>query len=215
MNRFPLCPLLLTAALALPALAVAQGRPPSTPPHQAPAPAPAPAPPPPATGLRPGQTPPKTPMPAVGSQRPDTGHNPPGARPGQPSPAPEKPAAPAKAVKVKATLECSTTRIDGTAIKLPARQVRLEAPIKCVLNAGQNTGGAGLTGAIRVVVGGKVRKAHEGPLAGAGNASMQQELANGDDYESCMNFTIAAEVHDAAGKTVGKKSIKVKQFCPD
>jgi hypothetical protein len=210
MKRYPLCALLLTAALALPAVTVAQGRPPSTPPQKAPAPAPAPTPP--ATGMRPGQTPPKTPMPAVGSQRPDTGHNPPGARPGQPSPTPEKPA---HAVKVKATLECTTTRMDGTAIKLPAKQVRLEAPIKCVLNAGPNTGDAGLTGAIRVVVGGKVRKAHEGPLAGAGNASMQQELANGDDYESCMNFTIAAEVHDAAGKTVGKKSLKVKQFCPD
>ncbi len=175
---------------------------------------------PPASGTRgdTGHTPPATgtrggggrSAPEAEKTRPDTGHFPPGSRG-----APAQPAAPTKAVKVKPTLVCTTATVNGKPLKLPGSKVRLEAPIQCVLSAGPNTGGAALKGTIRTLEAGKVRKSHEGPLSGAGNAAMQQDLQNGEDYETCMNFTIEAEIRDQSGKVVGKKNLKIKQFCPD
>jgi hypothetical protein len=145
--------------------------------------------------------------------RPDTGHFPPAKT--RPDTGHVPPAKQLPPPRVKVSLMCTTERLDGAKIRLPAGDSRLEAPILCVLAAGPRTANAGLTGTLRTSVVRKIRATHSGPLAGDDVAKMQQELVSGEDYDTCMPLTIEGEVRSAAGKTLGRKKIVVQQSCPD
>ncbi len=113
--------------------------------------------------------------------------------------------------KVKVSVVCTSVLGDGKTVKLPGKKLRLEQAIACEVSGG--VASAGLKATLWTKEGAKPKSKNNGTLNSKG--AWKVELGNGQEYESCANFTIEAEVNAPDGKVLGKKALKIKQFCPD
>ena len=122
----------------------------------------------------------------------------------------------------KATLTCELVD-EGRRTKLPAKRVRLEAPVECKLSVA----GAACPEpfAARLVTtwtdydGAKAVPKKSERLAGKvnGGAPWTATLAPDQDFVGCIDFVIEAALTapGADAKPAWSKKLKVKQFCPD
>lgn len=113
--------------------------------------------------------------------------------------------------KVKVSLKCTTKYGDGKPATLPAKKIRIEQPVTCVVGGGAGT--AGLKAVIRTTESKKPKGSASGALGNDGNWTAT--LEEGKDFTGCMDFAIDAEVQGPDGKVLGKGSLKVGQYCPD
>jgi hypothetical protein len=122
----------------------------------------------------------------------------------------------------KATLTCELVD-EGRRTKLPAKRVRLEAPVECKLSVA----GAALPEpfAARLVTtwtdydGAKAVPKKSERLTGKvnGGAPWTATLAPDQDFVGCIDFVIEAVLiaPGADAKPAWSKKMNVKQFCPD
>ena len=123
----------------------------------------------------------------------------------------------------KATLTCELVD-EGRRTKLPAKRVRLEAPVECKLSvagaARPEPFAARLVTTWTDYVGTKavVPKKSE-RLTGTvnGGAPWTATLAPGQDFIGCIDFVIEAVLTapGADAKPAWSQKMKVKQYCPD
>ena len=122
----------------------------------------------------------------------------------------------------KATLTCELVD-EGRRTKLPAKRVRLEAPVECKLSVA----GAARPEpyAVRLVTtwtdydGPKAVPKKSERLTGTvnGGAPWTATLAPDQDFVGCIDFAIEAVLTapGADAKPAWSKKMQVKQFCPD
>jgi hypothetical protein len=123
--------------------------------------------------------------------------------------------------KLKASLTCELVD-EGHRIKLPAKQVRLEAPVECKLSlAGAprpEPFAARLVTTWTDYVGGKAVPKKSERLTGDvnGGAPWTATLKPDEDFVGCIDFVIEA-VFAASGeaKPAWSTKMNVKQYCPD
>ena len=122
----------------------------------------------------------------------------------------------------KATLTCELVD-EGRRTKLPARRIRLEAPVECKLSvdgaARPEPFAARLVTTWTDYDGAKAVRKKSERLTGKvnGGAPWTATLAPDQDFVGCLDFVIEA-VLTAPGadtKPAWSKKMKVKQFCPD
>ncbi len=113
--------------------------------------------------------------------------------------------------KVKVSLKCTTKYGDGKPATLPAKKIRIEHPITCVV--GGSAAAAGLKAVARTTEGKTPKGAANGVLGSDGNWTTTLEVDK--HFTSCVNFAIAAQVQGPDGKVLGQASLKVSQYCPD
>jgi len=106
-------------------------------------------------------------------------------------------------------LTCTTVRGDGQAVTLPAKKLRIEAPVDCTVQADA----AGRAVAVRVTS--KGRPVSERSGATGADRSFRFTLVHDVDFETCLSFAIAAVARDASGQRVGATALAVAQWCPD
>jgi hypothetical protein len=119
----------------------------------------------------------------------------------------------------KATLTCEYVD-EGRRTKLPAKRIRLEAPVECKLSvagpARPEPFAARLVTTWTDYDGPKrVPKKTERTGKVNGGAPWTATLAPDKDFVGCIDFVIEAVLTGADAKPVGSKKIQVKQFCPD
>ena len=122
----------------------------------------------------------------------------------------------------KATLACELVD-DGRRIKLPAKRVRLEAPVECKLSVAGAARAEPF--AARLVTtwtdqdGAKAVPKKSERLTGTvnGGAPWTATLAPDQDFVGCIDFVIEAVLTapGADAKPAWSKKMQVKQFCPD
>ena len=122
--------------------------------------------------------------------------------------------------KPSGKLECATTDQDGKKLKVPAKHLRLMEPVVCKLTVTESD-------PARVVElqtrwtdfddkGAKLKKQGQEHSGGvAKDKPVEVTLVPDKDFVECLDFTIDARIVDDKGKASWKKSVKVKQFCPD
>jgi hypothetical protein len=122
----------------------------------------------------------------------------------------------------KATLTCEV--VDGSQrTKLPAKRVRIEAPVECKLAVAGAARGEPF--AARLVTtwtdydGAKAVPKKSERLTGKvnGGAPWTATLAPDQDFVGCIDFVIEAVLTgpSADAKPAWSKKMKVKQYCPD
>jgi hypothetical protein len=122
----------------------------------------------------------------------------------------------------KAALTCELVD-EGRRIKLPAKRVRLEAPVECKLSvAGEarpEPFAARLATTWTDYVGTKAVPKKSKPLIGTvnGGAPWTTTLTPDQDFIGCIDFVIEAVLTapGADAKPAWSKTMKVKQYCPD
>jgi hypothetical protein len=122
----------------------------------------------------------------------------------------------------KATLTCELVD-EGRRTKLPAKRVRLEAPVECKLSIADAARPEPF--AARIVTtwtdydGGKAVPKKSARLTGTvnGGAPWTATLAPDKDFVGCIDFVIEAVLTapGADAKPAWSKKMQVKQFCPD
>jgi hypothetical protein len=123
----------------------------------------------------------------------------------------------------KATLTCELVD-EGRRTKLPAKRVRLEAPVECKLS----DPGAARPGALRGAPRHHLDRLRRRRQSGAekiraphrqvnGGAPWTATLAPDQDFVGCIDFVIEAVLiaPGADAKPAWSKKMKVKQYCPD
>jgi hypothetical protein len=120
----------------------------------------------------------------------------------------------------KATLACEAVD-EGKRTKLPARQIRLDAPVECKVSIA----GAARTEpfAARLVTtwsdysGTKAVPKKSERLTGTvnGGAPWTATLKPDEDFVGCTDFVIEAVLTAPGAKPAWSKKMTVKQFCPD
>ena len=124
--------------------------------------------------------------------------------------------------KPKATLTCELVD-EGQRTKLPASQIRLEAPVECKLSvagaARPEPFAARLVTTWTDYDGAKRVPKKSERLTGKvnGGAPWTATLAPDQDFVGCLDFVIEAVLiaPGADTKPAWSKKMKVKQFCPD
>ena len=126
----------------------------------------------------------------------------------------------AEAKKPRGKLECSSTDMDGKKLKVPGKHLRLEEPVVCKLSVTESD--PGYIAEVRTRWSelddkGVKQKKEGGPHSGgvAADKPLEVRLLESKDFVACLDFTIDARIVDDQGKASWKKSVKVKQFCPD
>jgi hypothetical protein len=122
----------------------------------------------------------------------------------------------------KATLACELVD-EGRRTKLPAKRVRLEAPVECKLSvdgaARPEPFAARLVTTWTDYDGGKAVAKKSARLTGKvnGGAPWTATLAPDQDFVGCIDFVIEAVLTapGADAKPAWSKKMQVKQFCPD
>jgi hypothetical protein len=122
----------------------------------------------------------------------------------------------------KATLACELVD-EGRRSKLPAKRVRLEAPVECKLSvagaARPEPFAARLVTTWTDYQGAKAVPKKSARLTGTvnGGAPWTATLAPDQDFVGCIDFVIEAVLTapGADAKPAWSKKMKVKQFCPD
>ena len=120
----------------------------------------------------------------------------------------------------KATLTCELVD-EGRRTKLPAKRVRLEAPVECKLSvagaARPEPFAARLVTTWTDYDGGKAVPKKSERLTGKvnGGAPWTATLAPDQDFVGCIDFVIEAVLTGADAKPAWSKKMNVKQFCPD
>jgi hypothetical protein len=126
----------------------------------------------------------------------------------------------AHAGKPRGKLECTTTFGDGSKAKVPSKHLRLDQPVQCRLTASASDP----TFVAQVQTrwtdyddkGKKQKKVGQEHSGGvAADKPVEVTLVEEKDFVGCVDFTIDARIVDDKGKASWKKSVKVKQFCPD
>ena len=122
----------------------------------------------------------------------------------------------------KATLTCELVD-EGRRTRLPAKRVRLEAPVECKLSVAGAARSAPFSA--RLVTtwtdydGAKAVPKKSDRLTGKvnGGAPWTATLAPDQDFVGCLDFVIEAVLiaPGADTKPAWSKKMKVKQFCPD
>ena len=120
----------------------------------------------------------------------------------------------------KATLSCELVD-EGQRTKLPAKRVRLDAPVECKLSIADTARPEPF--AARLVTtwtdydNGKPVPKKSARLTGTvnGGAPWTATLAPDKDFVGCIDFVIEAVLTGADAKPAWSKKITVKQFCPD
>lgn len=122
----------------------------------------------------------------------------------------------------KATLACEAVD-EGHRTKLPAKRIRLEAPVECKLSVAGAARPEPFTA--RLVTtwtdynGTKAVPKKSARLAGAvnGGAPWTATLKPDEDFVGCIDFVIEAMLiaPGADAKPAWSKKMTVKQFCPD
>jgi hypothetical protein len=122
----------------------------------------------------------------------------------------------------KATLTCELVD-DGHRTKLPAKRVRLEAPVECRLSvagaARPEPFAARLVTTWTDESGAKAVPKKSERLTGTvnGGAPWTATLKPDEDFVGCIDFVIEAVLTAPSGgaKTAWSKKLNIKQFCPD
>jgi hypothetical protein len=122
----------------------------------------------------------------------------------------------------KATLTCELVD-EGRRTKLPAKRVRLEAPVECKLSvagaARPEPFAARLVTTWTDYAGAKAVPKKSERLTGKvnGGAPWTATLAPDQDFVGCIDFVIEAVLTapGADAKPAWSKKMNVKQFCPD
>ena len=122
----------------------------------------------------------------------------------------------------KATLTCELVD-EGRRSKLPAKRVRLEAPVECKLSvagaARPEPFAARLVTTWTDYDGGKAVAKKSERFTGKvnGGAPWTATLAPDKDFVGCIDFVIEAVLTTpgADAKPAWSKKMKVKQYCPD
>ena len=123
---------------------------------------------------------------------------------------------------LKATLACELVD-EGRRSKLPAKRVRLEAPVECKLSvagpARPEPFAARLVTSWTDYDGAKRVPKKSEPLTGTvnGGAPWTATLAPDKDFIGCIDFVIEAVLTapGAGAKPAWSKKLKITQFCPD
>jgi hypothetical protein len=122
----------------------------------------------------------------------------------------------------KATLTCELVD-QGRRTKLPAKRIRLEAPVECKLSvagpARPEPFAARLVTTWTDYEGAKAVRKKSDRLTGTvnGGAPWTATLAPDQDFVGCLDFVIEAVLTapGANAKPAWSKKMTVKQFCPD
>jgi hypothetical protein len=122
----------------------------------------------------------------------------------------------------KATLACEAVD-DGHRTKLPAKYIRLDAPVECKVTvagaARPEPFAARLVTTWSDYNGKKAVPKKSERLTGKvnGGAPWTATLKSDEDFVGCIDFVIEAVLTapGADAKPVWSKKIKIKQFCPD
>ena len=122
----------------------------------------------------------------------------------------------------KATLTCELVD-EGRRTKLPAKRIRLEAPVECKLSiagaARPEPFAARLVTTWTDYDGAKAVPKKSDRLTGTvnGGAPWTATLAPDQDFVGCIDFVIEAALTapGADAKPAWSKKLKINQFCPD
>ena len=122
----------------------------------------------------------------------------------------------------KATLTCEYVD-EGRRTKLPAKRIRLEAPVECKLSvagpARPEPFAARLVTSWTDYDGAKKVPKKSEPLTGTvnGGTPWTATLAPDKDFVGCIDFVIEAVLTapGAEAKPAWSKKLKITQFCPD
>ena len=123
---------------------------------------------------------------------------------------------------LKATLTCELVD-EGRRTKLPAKRVRLEAPVECKLSVAGAARPEPFTARLITTWtdydGAKAVPKKSERLTGKvnGGAPWTATLAPDQDFVGCIDFVIEAVLTapGADAKPAWSKKLKVKQYCPD
>jgi hypothetical protein len=127
----------------------------------------------------------------------------------------------AQAKKPRGKLACEVTEEDGKTFKVPSPKLRLQdSQVVCRLSVADDDAAA----AARVQTwwsdrddkGARVkREGHDLTGRVAGQQPFQAVLVPDRDFKTCVEFTIDARILDDKGRASWRKSVRVKQYCPD